>query len=115
MELDALEAPPMLLGLFDIIVCNPPYIPTDDMRELSPSVKDFEPRTALDGGNDGLQFFRSVSSNWKNVLKEKGCLAFECGAGQAPQVRGIMEQNGFNDIRTYKDSLNIERVIIGTI
>ena len=48
-ELDALEAPPMLLGLFDIIVCNPPYIPTDDLKELDPSVREFEPAMALDG------------------------------------------------------------------
>ncbi|NMA24954.1 MAG: peptide chain release factor N(5)-glutamine methyltransferase [Clostridiales bacterium] len=114
-ELDALEAPPMLLGLFDIIVCNPPYIPTGDLKELDRSVREFEPLVALDGGPDGLRFFRSISSEWKSVLKDKGLLAFECGAGQAEQVRAIMEQNGFKDFRTYKDSLNIDRVIIGTV
>lgn len=114
-ELDALEAPPILLGLFDIIVCNPPYIPTVEINELSPSVREFEPFIALDGGPDGLLFYRSVTSNWKAVLKDKGCIAFECGQGQAQSVRSIMEQNGFTDIKTYKDSLNIERVVIGTI
>jgi release factor glutamine methyltransferase len=114
-ELDALEAPPMLLGLFDIIVCNPPYIPTGDLKELDRSVREFEPLMALDGGTDGLRFFRSISSEWKSVLKDEGLLAFECGAGQAEQVRAIMEQNGFKDFRTYKDSLNIDRVIIGTV
>lgn len=114
-ELDALEPPPMLLGLFDIIVCNPPYIPTGDISGLDASVRDYEPITALDGGPDGLEFFRSIAANWRSVLKEKGYLAFECGQGQAAQVRAIMEQNGFTDIRTYKDSLGIERVIIGTI
>lgn len=114
-ELDALEAPPMLLGLFDIIVCNPPYIPTGDLKELDRSVREFEPVMALDGGPDGLQFFRSISSEWKSVLKDEGLLAFECGAGQADSVRSILEQNGFTDIKTYKDSLNIDRVIIGTV
>jgi release factor glutamine methyltransferase len=113
-ELDALEAPPMLLGLFDIIVCNPPYIPTGEIRELDPSVRDYEPAVALDGGPDGLQFYRSITAEWKSILKDKGCMAFECGAGQADMVRRIMEQNGFTDIKVYKDSLNIDRVVIGT-
>ncbi|NLT14381.1 MAG: peptide chain release factor N(5)-glutamine methyltransferase [Clostridiales bacterium] len=113
-ELDALEAPPMLLGLFDIIVCNPPYIPTDDLKELDPSVREFEPAMALDGGPDGLRFYRSIVSEWKSVLKDKGLMAFECGVGQADSVQSILEQNGFTDIKTYKDSLNIDRVIIGT-
>ncbi len=114
-ELDALEAPPMLLGLFDIIVSNPPYIQTEEIKTLSPSVKDFEPVMALDGGPDGLAFYRSISSNWKSVLKDNGYIAFECGQGQAGQVCSIMEQNNFTDIKVYKDSLGIERVIIGTI
>lgn len=114
-ELDAMEAPPMLLGLFDIIVCNPPYIPTGDLESLDDSVKEFEPVLALDGGPDGLAFYRSITSNWKSVLKENGAMAFECGIGQAEQVREIMSQNGFKDIKTYKDSLNIDRVIIGTL
>jgi release factor glutamine methyltransferase len=114
-ELDALEAPPMLLGLFDIIVCNPPYIPTDDLLELDLSVSAYEPVMALDGGTDGLSFYRSITAEWKSVLKEQGYMAFECGQGQADEVRSIMEQNGFADIKTYKDSLNIERVIIGTV
>lgn len=114
-ELDALEAPPMLLGLFDLIVCNPPYIRTDEINTLDPSVREFEPVIALDGGPDGLQFYRSILLNWKAVLKDKGMIAFECGIGQAGAVRSIMEQNGFTCIKTYKDSLGIERVIIGTI
>lgn len=114
-ELDALEAPPMLLGLFDIIVCNPPYITTDELRELDPSVREFEPAMALDGGPDGLKFYRSISSEWKSVLKDNGYMAFECGQGQADEVRRILQQNGFTDIKIYKDSLNIDRVIIGKV
>lgn len=114
MELDALEAPPLLLGLFDIIVCNPPYIPTADIDDLDASVKGYEPALALDGGQDGLLFYRAIVAKWKTVLKDGGYLAFECGIGQASDVRYLMETNGFSDLKTYKDSLNIERVIIGT-
>jgi release factor glutamine methyltransferase len=113
-ELDALEAPPMLLGLFDIIVCNPPYIPTGELKGLDLSVSAYEPVMALDGGADGLEFYKSIPSKWKSVLKEQGRMAFECGQGQAAGVRSIMEHSGFADIKTYKDSLNIERVLIGT-
>ncbi len=114
-ELDALEPPPMLLGLFDIIVCNPPYIVTGDIKALDPSVRDFEPVMALDGGPDGLMFYRQITSEWKSVLKDNGYMAFECGEGQADSVREIMEQNGFTDIKIYKDTLNIDRVIIGSL
>ncbi len=114
-ELDALEEPPMLLGVFDFIVSNPPYIPTWEIETLDSSVKDYEPVAALDGGADGLDFFRSIASKWKTVLKEKGRIAFECGAGQAEAVRGIFEENGFTDLKTVKDTLDIERVVIAAI
>lgn len=115
MELDALEEPPMLLGLFDVIVSNPPYIPTGDISSLDRTVRDFEPHEALDGGPDGLDFYRSVTAIWKAVLREQGRIAFECGAGQAGDVADILRQNGFGDIKIHKDTLNIERVIIGTL
>jgi release factor glutamine methyltransferase len=113
-ELDALREPPMLLGLFDLIVSNPPYIPTGEIGTLDASVRDFEPHEALDGGADGLDFFRSISSKWKTILKENGRVAFECGAGQAGTVRGILADNGYKDIRTVKDTLDIERVVIAS-
>lgn len=114
-ELDALEEPPMLLGAFDFIVSNPPYIPTRDIETLDRSVRDFEPREALDGGDDGLIFFRSITSKWKTVLKENGRIAFECGEGQAEAVRGILSDNGFQDIKTVRDTLDIERVVMATV
>lgn len=114
-ELDALEPPPMLLGLFDLIVSNPPYIPSGDIAGLDRSVRDFEPRSALDGGVDGLDFYRSISSKWRGVLKDDGRIAFECGIGQAEQIRAILEENGFMDISIHKDSLNIDRVITATL
>lgn len=114
-ELDALEAPPMLLGQFDIIVSNPPYIPSDVIQKLDLSVREFEPHLALDGGSDGLEFYKSITAKWKSVLKTGGRMAFECGEGQAGNVQNIMENNGFTDVRTFRDSLNIERVIIGIV
>lgn len=115
MELDALEEPPLLLGLFDAIVCNPPYIPSGDIEALDRTVRDFEPHEALDGGPDGLDFYRGVTRCWKTVLKEHGRIAFECGIGQSDAVAGILRDNGFGEISIHKDTLNIERVIIGTL
>jgi len=114
-EADVLESPPALLGMFDAIVCNPPYIPTGDLKALEPSVGTYEPLTALDGGPDGLYYFRAVATNWPALLKQKGYLAFECGEGQSEAVCGILEDSGFNDIKTHLDTLGIERVVVGTM
>ncbi|UOO38795.1 peptide chain release factor N(5)-glutamine methyltransferase [Oscillospiraceae bacterium CM] len=114
LELNALEAPPMLLGEFDVIVCNPPYIPAADIAQLDTSVKDFEPLTALDGGKDGLIFYKNIAAKWKTVLKSGGLLAFECGIGQAVQVAGILKQNGFEHIQIIRDTRGIERVVLAT-
>ena len=114
-EADVLETPPALLGMFDTIVCNPPYIPTGDLKNLDSSVRDFEPSCALDGGPDGLYFFRAVTTNWLSLLKQGGYIAFECGIGQAEAVREILLEGGLSDIKTYKDTLGIERVVIGML
>lgn len=110
---DALAQPSERLGKFDMIVCNPPYIPTSDIAELDVSVRGFEPVIALDGGADGLNFFRAVTENWSKALKDNGMLAFECGAGQAEDVRSIMSGYGYSDIRVLTDTLGIERVVVG--
>jgi len=115
MDTDILIKPPAILGEFDVIVSNPPYIPTGDIEALDKSVKDYEPLMALDGGEDGMKFFRAITENWRKLLKTGGHLAFECGVGQAAAVRYLMKQNGFADIKTYKDTLGIERVVIGMI
>jgi len=112
---DALEPPPTLLGTFDAIVSNPPYIPTGELDSLDKSVRDYEPILALDGGEDGLDFFRAIASSWTDLLKQGGNLALECGAGQANAVREIMEDNGYYKIKTHIDTLGIERVIVGTL
>lgn len=113
-KIDAMKAPPALLGVFDVIVSNPPYIPTKDLVDLDISVRDYEPIIALDGGTDGLDFFRAISEMWSVMLKKGGYLAFECGEGQANDVREIMADADFGDIVTRLDTLGIERVVVGT-
>ena len=115
MDADILIKPPAILGEYDVIVSNPPYIPTGDVEKLDNSVKDYEPAEALDGGEDGLTYFRAIAENWRKLLKKGGHLALECGEGQSASVRYILKQNGFGDIKTYKDTLGIERVITGMI
>jgi len=115
MDADILIKPLAILGEYDLIVSNPPYIPTGDITSLDSSVKDYEPHIALDGGEDGLDYYHAIAGNWGKLLKKGGHMAFECGVNQAAAVRYIMKQNGFADIKTYKDTLGIERVITGRI
>lgn len=110
---DAMQQPDSLLWDFNIIVCNPPYIPTGDIPGLDGSVKNYEPHLALDGGEDGLDFYRAVASRWKKALRQNGKLLFEVGIGQAADVEMILAQNGFVDIKTYQDTAGIWRVVEG--
>ena len=110
-EADAMKAPPMLLGKFDLIVCNPPYIASEEIPTLDTGVKDFEPREALDGGPDGLDFYRAIIPRWKTILKEKGCLMFECGEGQAQTIMDMLRAEGFERTAAYKDTAGTERVV----
>jgi len=112
---DAMEPPSSALWDFDVIACNPPYIPTDDIAGLDVSVRDYEPHMALDGGEDGLDFYRYIASKWKSALRLGGTLIFEVGMGQAPDVESILAQNGFEDILTTTDTQGIWRVVEGTI
>lgn len=114
-EADAIESPPALLGRFDFIVSNPPYIPTRDIESLDPSVRDFEPHLALDGGPDGLYFIRAIATNWPALLKPGGNLALECGIGQAAAVREVMDDSGFKDIQIHTDTGGVQRVVAGTL
>lgn len=115
MSVDALEPPSSSLWDFDVIVSNPPYIPTADIEGLDRSVKDFEPLMALDGGDDGLEFYRFIASRWKTALRLGGTLIFEVGIGQAADVEEILAQNGYEDIKTTMDTGEIWRVVEGTI
>lgn len=98
---------------FDIIVSNPPYIPKRDMSTLHTQVKDYEPYNALEGGEDGLDFYRDITKQSNNYLKSNGILAYEVGHDQAKDVSEIMKNNGYTKIYTKKDIQGIDRVVIG--
>lgn len=114
MRVNALEKPPRQLGEFDVIVSNPPYIPTADIDTLDASVRDHEPRLALDGGADGLDFYRAICGGWRDALRPNGKLLFEVGVGQADAVLRLMRANGFGDVQIVKDYNDIPRVVYGT-
>ncbi len=101
-------------GLYDLIVSNPPYINKKDMSELQPEVA-FEPKTALAGGDDGLEFYRHIAREYRQYLKPDGALAFEVGINQAIDVANIMKENGYQDIRLHNDMNGIKRVVFGTL
>ena len=112
-EADATEKPPMLMGKFDLMVCNAPYIPTAEIETLDTSVKDYEPFHALDGGEDGLDIIRPVISKWKSVLKDSGAIMLEIGEGQAPAVEALLAEAGFTGVGAILDTGGTERVILG--
>lgn len=114
-QADALEKPPRSLGEFHCIVCNPPYIPTADIAGLEPSVRDYEPHLALDGGADGLDFYRSITQSWREALAPGGRLYLEVGIGQADRVLRLMRGQGFGDLQVVKDHHKIPRVVLGTL
>ena len=99
---------------FDIIVSNPPYIPKADIDGLQVEVKDYEPRSALDGGGDGLDFYRKIAEKSTGFLATDGILAFEVGLSQAGHVSKLMEI-GFCDIKVFKDLAGIDRVVMGKL
>lgn len=115
MTVNALERPDRALGEFHCILSNPPYIPHGDIPGLDHSVKDYEPHLALDGGEDGLDFYRAISEKWKAALAPGGRLYFEVGIGQADAVLRIMRAQGFGDIQVVKDHNDIPRVVFGTL
>lgn len=114
-EADALRDPPMVIGKLDMIVCNPPYIPSSEILELDSSVRDYEPREALDGGADGLDFYREITPRWKPLLREHGCILYECGEGQAQEIEEILIQNGFINTAVFKDTAGTDRVVAGIL
>lgn len=115
MHADALEKPDKNLGEFRCIVSNPPYIPSADIAELDGSVRDYEPHLALDGGEDGLDFYRAIVEKWTDALVPGGRLYFEVGIGQADSVLRIMRARGYGDIQIVKDPGGIPRVVFGTL
>ena len=114
-QVDATAKPLANLGEFDAIVCNPPYIPSGDIARLDASVRDYEPRLALDGGADGLDFYRAICDKWRQALSTGGRLYFEVGIGQADEVLRLMRSRGFGDIQVIPDTNGIPRVVYGTL
>ena len=115
MQLDALHPPLQRLGDFDCIVSNPPYIPSGDIPGLDASVRDYEPHMALDGGADGLDFYRAILRHWPAVLHPGSRLYFEVGIGQADDVLRLMRSVGFGDLEILPDPAGIPRVVLGAL
>ena len=115
MQMDALAPPPAQLGEFRCLVSNPPYIPAGDIPGLDPSVRDYEPHMALDGGADGLDFYRNLAGEWKNALTVGGKIFLEVGIGQADDVLRLLRSQGFGDLEITKDLNGIPRVVHGTL
>ena len=111
-QVDAMAPAPAFLGKFDMIVSNPPYITGAEMNDLPASVDDFEPHLALYGGEDGLDFYRSIAANYRDALKPGGYLCFEFGMGQGNDVCKILNDNGFTIIERTKDFNDRERAVI---
>ena len=114
-QMDARKKPARSLGEFQCIVSNPPYIPTGDIAGLEASVRDYEPHMALDGGADGMDFYRSIAEQWKEALTPGGRIYFEVGIGQADAVLRLMRSQGFGDLQIIKDHHKIPRVVLGTL
>lgn len=100
-----------VVGTFDIIVSNPPYIRADEIPSLMREVRGFDPMLALDGGEDGLTPYRLLIPQLKNFLSPQGLIALEFGQGQAPQVAAFLEENGFTKSVTHNDLGGITRCV----
>lgn len=98
---------------YDVIVSNPPYIETEEINHLMPEVREYEPMLALDGGEDGLVFYRRIINESDKYLKRGGYLLFEVGHNQADEVCRLMEEAGFKDVASVKDLCGIKRVCKG--
>lgn len=98
--------------MYDIIVSNPPYIRKKDMKFLMPDVKDYEPENALCGGEDGLDFYRTISAEGRKLLKEGGYIFFEIGYDEAYEVKEILVENGYKDICIKRDLSGLDRVVM---
>ena len=115
LKADALEKPPMGIGTFDLIVSNPPYVASMDILTLDSSVRDYEPLGALDGGEDGLMFYRAIVRHWTQILRPGGWLMFEVGEDQADAVMALMTEEKYTDVTDLEDTAGIRRVVVGRI
>ena len=111
-QADALAPAPAFLGKFDMIISNPPYITGADMPLLEDSVKLYEPHLALFGGEDGLDFYRSIAENFTSALKPGGFLCLEFGDDQGDDVCRILEANGYTILERTRDYNDRERAVL---
>ena len=109
---DAMKPVSAFLGKYDLIVSNPPYITGEDMLTLPDSVKNYEPHMALYGGEDGLDFYRSIAKNFASALKPGGYLAFEFGEDQGDDVCRILTENGYTILERSRDYNDRERAVL---
>ena len=100
-----------VVGTFDVIVSNPPYVTEEEYRHLMPEVRDHEPKLALTAGEDGLDFYRRIAADAPRFLKSGGVLLLEIGSSQAAAVAALLAEQGFTDIQVYQDLSELDRVI----
>ena len=103
---------PALKGGFDALVSNPPYLETGELASLQEEVRR-EPRTALDGGSDGLDFYRAIAGKWLELQKPGGVLAVEIGESQGAAVKGLFREYGVQELQVYQDFNGLDRVVAG--
>ena len=112
---DVRRDPPPGLGSFDMIVGNPPYVPTGELARLDVSVRDYEPAAALDGGPDGLSLYRALLDHWTLALRQSGFLLLEIGEDQLAAVTLLLRRAGLRAIGSAKDTLDYDRVVFGRL
>ena len=104
-----------VMDTFDVIVSNPPYIPTEEILTLMPEVAQFEPTIALDGKEDGLYFYRKIISGCKDFLNPDGMVLFEIGCDQGSAVSKMMRYAGFSEVQVIQDLTHHDRVVFGKL
>ncbi len=114
-QADAAGEPPSYLGKFDMIVSNPPYVTGPEMGELPVSVRDFEPHLALNGGPDGLDFYRSILRHYSASLKPGGYMCFEFGMGQGDAVCDLLRRFEYEILERSRDYAGRERAVIARL
>lgn len=111
-RVDAMQPASTFLGKFDLIVSNPPYVTAEEMKELSVSVRDYEPHMALYGGEDGLDFYRAIAGNFTRALRPGGYLCLEFGMGQGDAVCRILQEHDYTILERTKDYNDRERAVL---
>lgn len=108
---DAMQPAAKFLGTFDLIVSNPPYVTKAEMLTLQPSVREYEPALALDGGEDGLNFYRAILDNFTPTLRPGGFVCFEFGMGQEQSVCQLLTEHGYEVLELKSDTSEIIRAV----